>query len=279
MRAIESKLLEVRRVPGDSPLLGRHRDETLRLLSDFAGAATGRSVAVASLRPDGPVVGLGLDEVRPGASTLKLALIAALLAAGPACGVDLTERVRAGDLPQSKWPSVLDALSADSTLSIADLCTLSVVSSDNATTQFLLDRLGKPAVAQWLSSIGCSGDAMLIAGYDDEAIEKRGRQNTLTLNDSIKILRVLVAEPVYQPLLLAMVNNVRNQRIPRFLDDDVWVAHKTGSLSGVVNDIGIVFAHGSAFILAVLTEGQPSPYGTEGEIARLAEKLVALAAQ
>ena len=98
------------------------------------------------------------------------------------------------------------------------------------------------------------------------------------MSDSIRILRATLRDQAYEPLVSAMMNNVRNQRIPRFLDDDVWVAHKTGSLTGVVNDIGIVFAPEGAFILSVLCEGQPSPYGTEGEIARLAEKLVVLSA-
>lgn len=247
----------------------------IECLATFAEASGGRSVAIAELAPHGLTDGFGLDSVRPGASTLKVPLIASILAAG----LDLTEPIRAGDLRASKWPSVLDALPADSILRLADLCAFAITTSDNAASDFLFRRIGPACVADWLKSIGCGEGTKLVVAYSDESIEREGRQNTLTVSDSIKILRAVLRDPVYDPLISAMTNNVRNQRIPRFLDDDVWVAHKTGSLSGVVNDIGIVFAPTGAFILSVLSEGQASPYAAEGEIARLAEALVALSAQ
>jgi beta-lactamase class A len=272
MRDIASKLAQAR-AGVESPLFSRHRERAIQLLANFS--AEGRSIAIAGLAPDGPVEGFGLDAVRPGASTLKVPLIAAILAAGS----DLGETVRAGDLRDSKWPSVLDALPADSVLRLADLCAFAITTSDNAASDFLLRQFGAGRVADWLKSVGCGEGTKLAVGYSDDAIEREGRQNTLAVSDSVKILRAVLHDPVYEPLISAMMNNVRNQRIPRFLDDDVWVAHKTGSLTGVVNDVGIVFAPQGAFILSVLCEGQASPYGTEGEIARLAEALAALSAE
>jgi beta-lactamase class A len=274
MREIASKLAQARAAGAASPLFSRHRGEAVSLLAEFA-AAGARSIAIAGLAAEGPVEAFGLDTVRPGASTLKVPLIASILAAA----LDLGETVRAGDLKDSKWPSVLDALPADSALRLADLCAFAITTSDNAASDFLLRQIGTARVADWLKSIGCGEGTKLAVGYSDEAIERDGRQNTLTVSDSIRVLRAVASDPIYEPLVSAMMNNVRNQRIPRFLDDDVWVAHKTGSLTGVVNDIGIVFAPQGAFILSVLCEGQPSPYGTEGEIARLAEALVALSSQ
>jgi beta-lactamase class A len=272
MRDIASKLAQAR-AGVQSPLFSRHRERAIQLLANFS--ADGRSIAIAGLAPDGPVEGFGLDAVRPGASTLKVPLIASILAAG----LDLNEPVRAGDLRDSKWPSVLDALPADSTLRLADLCAFAITTSDNAAADFLLRRAGAARVADWLKSVGCGEGTKLAVGYSDDTIERSGRQNTLTVSDSIKILRAVLQGPVYEPLVSAMMNNVRNQRIPRFLHDDIWVAHKTGSLTGVVNDIGIVFVPQGAFILSILSEGQRSPYATEGEIARLAEALVALSSE
>ena len=43
-----------------------------------------------------------------------------------------------------------------------------------------------------------------------------------------------------------------NDRIPRLLPPGAVVAHKTGNLPGVVNDVGIVYGPSGPFVVAVL---------------------------
>ena len=64
-----------------------------------------------------------------------------------------------------------------------------------------------------------------------------------------------------------LTNNLRNARIPALLDEDVVVAHKTGSLDGVVNDAGIVSRGATAFIVAFMCDRQTDPIATQNEIA------------
>jgi hypothetical protein len=46
-----------------------------------------------------------------------------------------------------------------------------------------------------------------------------------------------------------------NDRIPRLLPDGITVAHKTGNLPGVVNDVGIVYESGATYVVALLVDG------------------------
>jgi hypothetical protein len=65
-----------------------------------------------------------------------------------------------------------------------------------------------------------------------------------------------------------MESSLQTTRIPLRLPDDgtVRVAHKTGSLAGVVNDAGIVEGCGVAMAVAVLCDGQRDAAVTGTEI-------------
>jgi beta-lactamase class A len=67
--------------------------------------------------------------------------------------------------------------------------------------------------------------------------------------------------------MTALKNNLRNQRIPALLPDEVAVFHKTGSLNGVVNDAGILQDDRVCFALAFLTDEQSDPLKTTNDIA------------
>ena len=278
MRDIAEFLRRRRGERGGSSLVRDGGTRLAAVLAGFAAGDEGRSIGVACLREGGGIEGVRADVRRPGASTLKVALVATVLHEADAGRIDLNRTVAAGDLPPSKWPAIVDALDARTTLRVIDLCALAIASSDNAAADFLMSLAGPAAIAAWLRRAGCGAKSGLVAGYSDAAIESMGRDNTLTIADSVMLLRAVFADPVYDPLLRFMLNNVRNQRIPRLLDDAVWVAHKTGSLAGVVDDIGIVFAGNDAFILSVLCDHQTDTLATEHEIARVCAELVAMSA-
>jgi beta-lactamase class A len=48
-----------------------------------------------------------------------------------------------------------------------------------------------------------------------------------------------------------------NDRLPARLPPGTLVAHKTGNLPGVVHDVGIVWAPGTSFVIALLAENTP----------------------
>src|SRR5439155_1624260 len=53
-------------------------------------------------------------------------------------------------------------------------------------------------------------------------------------------------------MLHLMLRQRVNDRLPRLLPDDVQVAHKTGNLPGVVNDVGVLYGPKSTVAVAAL---------------------------
>jgi beta-lactamase class A len=77
----------------------------------------------------------------------------------------------------------------------------------------------------------------------------------------------LRADPTYADLMTGLKNNLRNNRMPALLPDEAAVFHKTGSLDGVANDVGIVQDDKVDFTLAFLTDRQHDPAQTSNDIA------------
>ena len=245
------------------------------VLEGFAGGDRGRSVALrlAGL-PDLEVHGA---EPRPAASVIKIALAMAAVRLGAQGKLDLDAQVPVSAFAETRYVSILAGFDADRTLSVREICRLALITSDNPMAVHLQGRVGLDEVNRLLADVGCGSPCRMGAGFSEAELGPAGRANVLTALHALDLLAVVRADPLYGDLLAALDNNLRNQRIPALLPDDVVVAHKTGSLNGVVNDVGIVRGQGVAFAVAFLTDGQSDPAQTSNAIAactlRLFERL------
>jgi beta-lactamase class A len=240
------------------------------LVRAFASKGCGqRRVAVSSKVGDLGLVGVDADTPSPAASVIKVPLMMALYDAVAQGVVSLADEVAVTELGQTRYASILTAFDADRNLSLRELAALSLIVSDNAATVYLMSRVDPITVADVFQRSGCSKSAALAAGFSDPELGAANRANQLTATDAVKIFEALAAEARYRPLMAVLENNLRSNRIPAMLPDDVVVAHKTGSLAGVVNDCGIVSWGGKAFTLAVLTDEQDDPIATSRDIAEL----------
>jgi beta-lactamase class A len=75
--------------------------------------------------------------------------------------------------------------------------------------------------------------------------------------------RKLVSPEASDSMLLLLARQPNNDRIPAELPDGVLVAHKTGELPGVRNDVGVVFAPGGRYVICVFGAGDEE---TSGEL-------------
>ena len=74
----------------------------------------------------------------------------------------------------------------------------------------------------------------------------------------------------YSKRMLDLLSQQRlNDRIPKYLSDDVEVAHKTGEIGGFKHDAGIIFAK-DPILFVVLSESN-SPQGAAERIAKLSK--------
>ena len=246
----------------------RWQQQWQRAADEFAAADPGRSVL---LQGGGATAQVGADTPRPGASVLKLFVAIAAHQAGAAGRLDLDATTAIDDLPPSRWPSVLTSLRGDHRFTTAELAGLMLATSDNRIADHLVMRLGFDAVNRVAAGIGCHS-TRLAAGFGDDVLGQPGRANVNTAADCATALAAIWQLAELAPLRAAMRSSLFNSRILALLPDEVVVAHKTGSLTGVVNDIGVIHAARGDLTACFLTDGQTDAGAAAQAIARCARR-------
>ena len=242
----------------------RHAQE---IIDAFCGGDDGRGVALVFNRDRLDGIGCRQHQPRPAASVIKIATVMALYDRASEGNIDLDELVAVKKLGDTRYCSILKSFDPHRTLSVREIAALSLITSDNPATEYVLSRTSKDDIEQVFKSCGCSSHAVMTAGFSEAELGRPNRANVLTANDAVRLFAQLQSTSRYAPIVTFLENNLRNARIPALLDEDVVVAHKTGSLDGVVNDAGIVSRGATAFIVAFMCDRQTDPIATQNEIA------------
>jgi beta-lactamase class A len=238
-----------------------------RAVERFVNGEPGRSIAVETL--GGPPWSRHHDAQvsRPAASLLKIPIVMAVHRAAHAGSLDFDERVRVDELPASRFMSVLDVLDSAHGFTLRELSGLALATSDNRVAQYLIGLVGMAAVNDVLRHSGCEASKFAV-GFADHELSAVGRDNVSTAGDMLRLLSTLHRDDQLRSVLDAMERSPLNARIPLRLPDDgrISVANKTGSLAGVVNDVGIIGEDGLVLAVAVLCDGQRDNARTSIEI-------------
>lgn len=241
------------------------RQKIEQALLAFSGASSNRCAAFALLSAPDDIVGMNVRALTPAASVAKIAIAMAAADMISAGALDPEGRIAVRDAPSTRYCSVLKAFDEAATLSLRELVRLALITSDNPLMVKLMQLTPFAAIQNALRDNGAL-ESMIAAGFSESELGPPNRVNVTTAGDCIALLAALTREPRYDFIRTALENNLRNTRIPRLLPDDAIVAHKTGTLAGVVNDVGVVSgAH--PFAIAFLSDGQGDPWATEHDIA------------
>ena len=134
--------------------------------------------------------------------------------------------------------------------------------SSNLATNILIDLVHAENVMRTMKEIGAENIKVLRGVEDIKAFEK-GLNNTTDAFDLMLIFeKIATGEIISKKACSEMINILLNQefnsRIPALLPSDVKVAHKTGSITGIEHDGGIVILpDGRKYILVILSKGIP----------------------
>lgn len=141
--------------------------------------------------------------------------------------------------------------------------------SSNITTNLILQRVGAEETTQTMRNLGAERMEVIRGLYDMKAFEQ-GLSNRTTARDlGILFERIANGTAVSPEMDSMMVEVLKDQYyrnvIPARLPDDVIVANKTGSITGVIHDSGIVYLpDGSSYVLVILSKDLPeNRIGTE----------------
>jgi beta-lactamase class A len=164
------------------------------------------------------------------------------------------------------------------TMTIRELAEHMIVTSSNLATNLLIDVLGIEQIRTTLRSLSLTG-IDLQRCVEDEASWAAGINNRITAEGYGQALRLIAERKAISEVASdAMLEILHGQRfrsgIPAGLPDAARVANKTGDMSIVAHDGGIVYLDGrNPYVIVILTQWRPegdSRQGTIAQISRLA---------
>jgi beta-lactamase class A len=160
------------------------------------------------------------------------------------------------------------------TLTVHELAEHMIVTSSNLATNLLLDLVGIEAARASLARLHLGG-IDLLRGVEDEVAWEAGLNNRVTAAGLCDAMRLIAEGKAISPeASQAMLDILHQQRfrsgIPAGLPEDARVAHKTGEISTVAHDAGIVYlGDRDAYVVVILTEWAPEASGRQETIARI----------
>lgn len=159
-------------------------------------------------------------------------------------------------------------------MTVQELAEHMIVTSSNLATNLLLDLVGVDAARAALARLHLGG-LDLRRGVEDELAWDHGINNRVTAAGLCDAMRLIEeGEAVSPEASRAMLDILHQQRfrsgIPAGLPEVARVAHKTGEISTIAHDAGIVYLDGrDAYVVVILTEWPPEVNGRQETIARI----------
>ena len=145
------------------------------------------------------------------------------------------------------------------TMTVDQLAYEMITTSSNFATNLLVDVVGVPVIQRALQELNIEG-IKVIRGVEDQAAFEAGLNNEVTANGLLKLLRLISDRKAYSPeaserMLQILLDQRFKGGIPAGLPEAARVAHKTGNISTVHHDAGIVYLEGrQPYVLVILTQ-------------------------
>jgi beta-lactamase class A len=222
-----------------------------------------------------PRLAVNADTVFHAASTMKLPVMVELFRQADAGAIALDQPV----LLVNQFGSIVDGspytLSAgddsDSRLyervgtrvPLRELATRMITRSSNLATNALIPLIGAERADATARRMGATRTRVL-RGVEDGPAFRRGLNNVTTAADLAAMLLAVEEGRAASPRACAEMREILlaqefNEEIPAGLPPGTRVAHKTGSITGVLHDAAIVYPEGRRpYVLVVLTRGVPN---------------------
>lgn len=248
------------------------------LVEDAVGSvSTGITVGVSILAPDGSRWSHNGSRKFHAASTVKVPLM-----------VEIYRQVERGERSldeihvlrdKARGSGVLLHMHEGLEVTLRDLVYLMISISDNTATNMLIRLATMDAVNQLMPELGMTG-SNLDREMKGRAPDGGEAENWATPDDYVAVIRSILdgraASRESCDQMIAMLELQQNRRrLARYLpvDDAIRWGSKTGTIPGVVNDVGFITSPAGTLVLAVYCDGLSSFVPGEkiiGDISRAA---------
>lgn len=261
----------------------------------FASLGGSVGVMVRELGGRGRELSYNHEEVYLAASTLKTPLLYELHRQADAGMVDLTERVTLYHKDRTAGSGILQNLDEGLQPTIRDLAELMIIVSDNWATDMIYNIIGKENMANTLKELDLHQthipmnihelfsafadvdptdpkvDYQFLKDYlktytpepDNVGFACDERNDVSSPADMVRLMQLIdeghgltpeSREGVIKILKDQNFGTIIPARLPQ--DQNIEAAHKTGSLRGIKNDVGIVYSPKVNYAIAFMSKGQ-----------------------
>lgn len=146
-----------------------------------------------------------------------------------------------------------------STISVEKLLIMMITESDNTATNILIDLLGMDRINQYIKVNGYDMSVLQRKMMDFESVEQ-GKENYTSVDDigeffSNLYYRQCVNAEYDEKMMEILFLQTDKECLPAALPK-YKIAHKTGELTGLYHDGGIVFSQNNKYILCIFTDEQ-----------------------
>ncbi len=243
-------------------------------------AASGAEMGVSLIHIEsGEELHINADAGFPMASVLKIPVLCEAFHQMAAGAFTLDDRWELTYPLKNIGSGILTYLNDGLQPTVRDLLTVMIIISDNTATDMLMRRLGVAQIDGYMKALGVGNIHMAFdirgifddmfgheaadpntyfgdwakhrkappANRDGHAYSRGADNNSATSRDMTRLCAMIyrgevVDRTACDGMLHIMLQQQLNQRLPRYLPYGVPFAHKTGTLAGIRNDAGILYA-------------------------------------
>ncbi|KAA3609713.1 MAG: serine hydrolase [Calditrichaeota bacterium] len=161
---------------------------------------------------------------------------------------------------------------------ISDLVYDMIIRSSNLATNIVIEFLDAKKVTQTMREMGAN-TIQVLRGVEDMKAYNAGLSNTTTAKDLLAIYEKIasgraVSKSASKKMTDILLDQKYNSIIPALLPKSIKVAHKTGSISGVRHDSGIVILEdGNKYVLVLLSKNLEDPDGAVKTMAEVSKMI------
>jgi len=154
-----------------------------------------------------------------------------------------------------------------------------ITTSSNLATNLLLGVIGPESVNDALRALDLDDGLELRRGVEDELAYEHDINNRVTADGLLRVLVMLAEGRAFSPALSRRMMDILHgqefyQGIPARLPKGARVAHKTGEISTIAHDAGVIYLpKRKPYALVVLTEWDPATSGRSRTIAAISHSI------
>jgi CubicO group peptidase (beta-lactamase class C family)/beta-lactamase class A len=145
-------------------------------------------------------------------------------------------------------------------LPISEVLHRMITRSSNLATNLVIDLVGAENTSNYMRRLGAN-DIQVLRGVEDNKAFEKGLNNTVTAYDLMIIMEALATGKAVNPasseqMIKILMDQELRDKIPGKLPPEVKVACKTGSITAVSHDSGIIYLpDGRKYVLVLLSGG------------------------